>query len=199
MAGIIGKAVRRLLPAGMAWRGNHLLIEGLDAALDRVRDYLRAIVSEARPGSADATIDEWINLLRLSVPVDLPLSGKQAAAAAEWAAIGGQSLEYVNAKIQAVFPDIYIEEVGGAEAGTAGVGEVGAAVTETTNEYTFNYYVYGVYPLYRDFSRLQGIIARIAPLHLVPIYSVTTTDRDVARANIAATGLARCGRTVSQA
>jgi len=139
------------------------------------------IQNEAIPSTADDTIDQWIEMLGIVVDVDASLGTKRAIVADAMAAIGGQSLDYINGRIQSIFPDVYIDED---EAGL-GVGP-----------FTTTYYVRGFYPFASDFIRLQAILDRTAPLHLQAFFDARSVyDGDVARCGIGAVGRAICGRT----
>lgn len=183
MAGLIHTALRRLLPGGRAFRLTGQasnMLDGLADSLCRPRLFLRNVQAEALPATASATIDQWLDLLGISVPAGTTLGDKRKIAAAELTATGGQSLEYINGRLQAIFPNVYVEE---SEDGS-GVGP-----------FTFYYYVRGFYPYASDFLRILSILARIAPLHLVPVYDARSVyDGDVARCRIASTGRAICGR-----
>jgi uncharacterized protein YmfQ (DUF2313 family) len=113
MAGITKTALKRLLPAGPAWNltGQAAQVcEGLGDTLDRPRQFLRAVNSEAIPGTAEATIDQWLELLGITVAENTSLGDKRKVAASAIASIGGQSLDYINDRIKTVFPNAYIDE-----------------------------------------------------------------------------------------
>lgn len=185
MAGLINTALHRLLPRGRAFRltGQAAqVIEGLADSVERQRVFLDGVKSEAIPATATYTIDQWLELYGISVAYDESLGNKQKIAALEASSIGGQSLDYINERVQQIFPDVYIDE----DEDEAGTG---------TGPFTFYYYVRGFYSFASDFVRLSSILARIAPLHDVPIYEVRSVyDGDVARCNIASVGRAICGR-----
>jgi hypothetical protein len=173
--------MRRLLPAGQAFRGGeHLdaIIEALGLSLDRVHDFITAVQAESVPATADKVIDEWLAALGISISADSSLGDKRNIAAATYSSIGGQSLEYISGQVRAVFPNVTIKEI------------------EEIGEFTFFYKVEGNIPYSRDFQKLFALLMRIAPLHLDPVYQVRPVyDGDVARCGIGSTGRAICGRS----
>lgn len=199
MAGVTNTALRRLLPAGRAWALTgqaDQAVEGLGDTLKHPRDFLHSVTDEARPETATETIENWLELLGIEVSASASLAEKRASAASALASIGGQSLDYINERLQAVFPDLYVEELDISESNTAGVGEVGSAEVGLGAAFTFYYYVRGTYPYLRDRARIFGILAKTAPLHLVPVFEAKPTiDSDIARAGIARAGLAVTRRT----
>jgi len=176
MAGLMHTALKRLLPTGRALKfvgQGEQVLEALGTSLERPKEFLRSVQDEALPYTATNTIDEWLELFGIAVPSDTTLEEKRKIAAEAIAAIGGQSIDYINSRIQAVFPNVYIVE-----------------------NTVFTYNVLGFYPYARDFSRIQAIIARTAPLHLVPNYQTRSVyDGDVARCGIGTTGREITGRS----
>lgn len=178
MAGVTESSLKKALPNGRAWnliQDASLVLEGLGVILDRPRMFLKSVTDEARPESSTLMIDEWLALLGIIADVDATLGQKRAVAASALSAIGGQSLDYLNGRIQAVFPDVYLVEGVSAD---------------------FDYFVRGFYPFSRDFVRLSSLLERLAPLHLQPTFeSRPVFDSDVARCYIGAVGKAICGRS----
>jgi hypothetical protein len=176
MAGISARTLRRLLPDGTAFRdGANLLAvaEALGLSMDRAHDFLGGVSAESIPETADATIDQWLDALGLSVPAGSSLGDKRKIASAVYAAIGGQSLDYLNAQVSAAFPNVQIIE------------------TASTTDYR----VVGFLPFARDFLRLAALLTRLAPLHLEAIFQVRSVyDGDVARCGIGTVGRKIVGR-----
>jgi len=173
MADMMTRTLKRLLPSGQAWRGAASVLEGVAVSLTSARAFLRAILDEARPESAENLIDDWLDLLGISVSSAATLGQKRMIAATVYVSVGGQSLQYINERIQEAYPDAYVEERGG----------------------TFYYYVRGFVPFSRDINTIKALLTRIAPLYLDPVYEVRGVyDGDVARCGIGSTGRAICGR-----
>lgn len=198
MGDLIHTALKKLLPRGSLWQVKGQMaqvIEALSLSLERSKLFLVGVQREALPAVSEDMIDEWLELLGVSVPAGTTLHDKQKLAGSAYTAIGGQSFDYVTSKVQEVFANVYIEELSSVESGTAGVGEVGAATTESSGDFALYYYVRGFYPFAADYARVLAILTRIAPLQLVPVWAARSVyDGDVARCAIASTGRAICGR-----
>lgn len=183
MAGLINTAIRRLLPSGRAFRlygSASDLLDGLAESLCLPRVFLDAVQAESIPATSSETIDQWLELLGIRLPASATLGDKRKAASLELTAIGGQSLQYINTRVQELFPNVTILEKND---GT------------TIGPYTFFYYVTGFYPLASDFLRLRAILSRIAPLHMDPVLDARSVyDGDVARCGIGSTGREITGR-----
>jgi hypothetical protein len=169
--------LRRLLPGAVEGQAEQV-VDALGVTLDRPRQFARGVLSESTPATADGTIDQWLELLGLTAPAGATLGDKRKAAASALASIGGQSLDYINARIADVFPDVYVQEP----------DPLGA----------FTYEVKGFYPFSLSFFQLSSIIGRIAPLHLSPVWQVRSVyDGDVARCGIGTAGRKIVGRTTT--
>lgn len=202
MAGLIHTALRRLLPGGMAWRmtgASSNMLDGLADSLARPMAFLRNVQIEALPSTAEATIDEWLALLGVVVQPGATLGDKRKIASAAFTAIGGQSKDYINAKIREVFPNVTIDEPISGESGESGLGECGAATCDGGGGFGLFYYVRGFYRFAREYFTLAAMLVRLAPTHLSAIFEVRSTiDGDVARCGIGSTGRAYCGRRVTE-
>jgi hypothetical protein len=180
MAGLTLTALQRLLPCGRAWRPigqTAEVIEALATYLETPHEFLRAVLDESIPGTATLTLDAWLETLNISVAAGASVGTKRAAIIAELTSLGGQSLDYINDRIQISFPNVYIEEIPGDP---------------------FTYRVAGYYPFSSDFARLWAMLKRLAPLHLTPLLAARSqNDGDVARCGIGRTGIEITGRTVT--
>jgi len=195
MAGLMTKTLRRLMPEGKAWRGTVLLQDGLSVSLDDARSFLTGIVDEARPETAEDFIDEWLELLGISMAESSTLGQKRKTAEAVFVSVGGQSVDYLNSRLRDAYPNAYIDEADSSDTGTAGVGECGDASCESEVAFTLFYYVRGFVPFSRDVNSVKALLTRIAPLHLVPVYEVRGVyDGDVARCGVGSIGRAITGR-----
>jgi len=179
MAGLISNAIKRLLPKGSAWHligKAKLIIDALSVSIERLRDFLAGVILESNVLTADKTINDWTQMFGLSV-ANASLSEKRLLVFTELTALGGQSIHYLNGRIQIVFKNVFLEE------GGAG---------------TFTFLVKGFYPFSYNFVHLLSLLKRLAPLHLQPIYQVRSIfDSDIGRCGIASTGRAFTGRSVS--
>jgi hypothetical protein len=172
MAGLSLAALLRLMPIQTEGQMRQTL-EGLAIPLDTAREWLREIQNEARPATATAeTIDLWIQALGIQAAASLTLGEKRALADSAYSATGGQSVGYITAQVQKLFPNVGLTETG-----------------------AFQYTVGGFYPYARDFLYLLALLQRISPAHLVAVYNVRSVfDGDVARCGIGTVGRAICGR-----
>lgn len=175
MAGLSLTMLMRLLPIKTATQMRAVL-DGLGLSLDRAREFLSEVQTEASPATAtDATIDLWLEALGLTMPAGSTLAEKQQAASTVYSTVGAQTIGYIRDKIQDRFPSV--------------------TITETdTHEYTLG----GFYPYARDFLYLLALTQRISPAHLDAVFNVRVVyDADVARCGIGTVGRAICGRSVT--
>lgn len=175
MAGMSLTMLMRLLPIKTATQMRTVL-DGLGLSLDRARDFLDDVQTEASPATAtDATIDLWLESLGLTMPAGSTLAEKQQAASAFYSTVGAQTIGYIRDKIQGRFPNVTIAETD-----------------------TYKYTLGGFYPYSRDFLYLLALTQRISPAHLDAVFNVRVVyDADVARCGIGSIGRAICGRTTT--
>jgi len=76
------------------------------ASVETLYQTIRAIVTEANPGTAEDTLEQWYEMLGLRYDSTLRLATRQALARQGYVSIGGQSLADLNAAIQVAFPDV---------------------------------------------------------------------------------------------
>lgn len=199
--GVVSRALRALFPRGHAWQlpGRFgLLADGLSESFERLRLFLRAVVGESLPGTAEATLPEWYEALGIPYDPTLSLEQRRARAEGAYTAVGGQSFGYLQERLQAELPETYIlegeiEDVG--VAATSGVGRSGLMRSGAGNPlHTFS--VLGFVETTDEYNRLLAILARIFPLHLSPIIGVSIRSQlGLARSGIAKSGVARSGNT----
>jgi len=202
---ITEKALRRLAPPGKAFRFPGTIgqvISAITLSTERLRTFFLQILTEAIPHTAVITIPAWFQTLGLHYDPTFALSDLQARADAAWSQTGGQSLNYLNAQIQKECPQVYLQEIlfpGGSNfdpgtAGRTGVGRIGLERLSCA-EPTMSYQVQGTVTDRPHYNRLLAILARIAPLHLVPIILLTIlSEQAVARCGIEQVGSARIGK-----
>jgi len=195
---LLSKVIRSLLPRGLAWRlanWGQKLIDGLSAPFGRVHEFLRGVLKESDPSTAEDTIPEWYAMLGLPYDPTLQLKTHHLRLSTTNAAIGGQSLQYVQAQINKELPNITLREIRfnfDSMCGRAICGKALCDQNASTNGTTYTphkYYIDGTVKSANELSRLQALVARIAPLHKDPIYNVS----NLAAQNYAVCGLAVCG------
>lgn len=183
MAQLIERAIARLLPHGPAFSliGQAKNVnDALAAEIDAVRLFLDNARAESIPGTATETLPEWHSTLGLELDATQTTAQQRARTSSVHTAIGGQSLDYLDAQIKKQFPQITIYEI-----------QPGEPVLPFTSEY----WVIGDVNTTREYNRLLGIIERLVPAHLVPNYVVRILSAlTTARCGIATTGRAITGK-----
>jgi hypothetical protein len=199
------KALRRLFPPGHAFKlpGEiGLVITALSLSFERLRAFFKTITTEAIPFYAVLTLPAWYQALGMTYDPTRTLGDLQAQADAAWANTGGQYLNYLNAQIQKELPNVYLSETlsqtqptgwPGMD-GRCNVGRSGLATCSGFDVW-MTYQVNGTVTDRTHYNRLQAILARIAPLHLQPMYNVQImSEQFIARSGIAQTNNARSGK-----
>lgn len=199
---LMQKTLRLALPKGHAWLAPGdagLLVDGIAISFGRLRTFLRGILAESQPLTADSLLPEWFAALGLLYDSTQTLADRQARANMEHTSVGGQSLDYLQTQVNREAPDITILEgsdtVSAGYLGEAGVGEAGIAETGSGTENGYLYYTVLGYVQDRDqYNRLVAILQRIFPLHLQPYnLSIILSEFGLAEAGIAETGVAEAG------
>lgn len=174
---MVRRVLNLLFPPGNAWllRGTlGLLMDGIADSLTRARDFLRGLLRESIPGTAEATLPDWFAALGIAYYASIPLAEQRQQAKAAYTSAGGQSLGYIRDQIQIELPNVYLTE---------------------DEEDVFKFHVLGDVPTSRNYLRLLSIISRIAPAHLEPLYNVRIlAGSNVARCSLGITGVARTGK-----
>lgn len=111
--GIAERTLKRLFPPGRAWwlPGNlALLVEGLAVSLETVRAFLRAVLAESVPWTAEAMLAEWHEALGVRYDPTQSVAFMQRMLDAIWTALGSSTLNALNAQIHKEMP-LYEAEV----------------------------------------------------------------------------------------
>lgn len=205
--GIAGKSFRSLLPP--SWRlGVDLraVIEALGVSFDRMRTFLRGVLTESNPSTAVDTLPEWFDQLGIKYDDTQTLAIKQARAQQTYAALGGQSIGYLNGQLQIAYPDVYLEEVYVENENMVGIGMVGLmmvydypawiAVPPTDGTYpNFYYRVLGEVDDTFDLNGIKNLLDRIMPAPYEPVFAVTIRNlTPTAQVGIGMVGLMMVGR-----
>ena len=176
-------SIKRHLPTGQAWEitGDlKAIIEAACESLADIKDYYDKILDESDPLTADDMIEEWLEMLGIQISSDATLGEKRNFASSIYTSIGGQSFDYIQGAIHQVLANVDLIEL------------------ESGGENIAQYEVSGFMPYSSDRVKIESILARIAPLHCVPVYNVRPVyDGDVAQCNIGIIGRAIVGRDES--
>jgi phage tail protein X len=207
---LMTRVIRRLIPLriGAKFRA---VVDAIAASVETLYQTIRAIVTEANPGTAEDTLEQWYEMLGLRYDSTLRLATRQALARQGYVSIGGQSLADLNAAIQVAFPDVEIEPVRVEETSVVGVAMVGRMeVTDYPSWYSGS--TDGTYPIayYRvtgevndaaERTALLNLLDRIAPAEMEPNTGslVIRNQTETAEVGLAMVGLAQVGRTKEDA
>jgi hypothetical protein len=177
MAGLIRNALTRLLPNGHAWRPATMTSAVLDAlaeSIDRVLAFLSDVRAESTPRTATNTIGEWYASMGIKYTPTIDLTTARGQIDSAYTSVGGQSIGYLNDQVKKQFPGVSIEEQGS----------------------DFSYLVFGDVNTTNDYSSLLGLIDRLAPLHLAPVFNIRIIETlTTAYTGISIAGKARTGNT----
>ena len=200
---IIKRALRLLFPPGHAWTLTGTLgdlVDALAMSFSRLRTFFRGILTESLPGTAEETLPEWYESQGLEYNPTLPLAKRQKRAESAYVATGGQGFNYLQDRLQAELPEVYITESTGEDsAGVAAITGIARCGIERCGKgiLLHSFLVQGYVEDSGEYNRLLSILARIFSLHLAPIMGVTNKSiLGIDRCGIGRTGTARCGNVV---
>ncbi len=194
--------VEKLIPKkGFLWRifpGDFAdLLLALNEEPKRIRDYLQTVVRESNPGTAIDTQEDWYQQFGLFFKDTKSLEEKQAETLERYIALGDQDIVYLQDQVtKAGFLNITLSENAPPPASTSnvcGVARTGAAVCWAGGglgaNWIFYYNVTGTVDNDQELIRLQGLLQKLAPGHLVPDFSVISSDNVC---GVAVCGVATC-------
>jgi len=177
----------------------------LGLALGRAYEYLQKVLTESNPGTAVDTLPDWYKQLGIQYDHTQLLSNRQQQARQRWTATGGQSLDYLESQIQTAFPYVFLEKVSVSDINMCGIGECGELECEgypswvppefhDGTEPTALLWLRGELTSDQDLDRLVGLLERIAPGEMEPVFSLTIlSDTETSECGVAVCGLAECG------
>ncbi len=167
---------------------------GLGVTLERPRTAARAVLTEARPGTAVVLLPEWAEAWGIRYDPMLPVAETQARLAAMETALGDVTLNELQAQLDQELPGLVVSEPSASsEAGVeeAGVGICAADATEVSTVY---YDVNGSLITEEQELRLLAVLQHFAPLHLVPHVLLTIEGlSSTSEAGEAVCGMDECG------
>lgn len=210
MPDLLQKTTRASFPKGHPWTLSGLfgqLIDGVAKTFTRVRDLAFLAIRESRPGSSETQNENWYSEFNVTYDSSLPLAERQARISQIYTAIGGQNLDYIQAEVAKVFPDIIIEEYL-VQAGLfmTGIGMTGQMMTSNYPSWIPAEYQDGTYPVWLcrvrgtvdsvdDLRRLGDILQKTAPGTHIPVFDDDVLDAPAtSMAGLAKMGLAKSGR-----
>jgi len=203
------RTLRSLFPSGYAWplAGQFgQVIDALSVSLDRARDFLRGVLTESNPGTADDTLPQWFDQLGITYDETQLKSALRSRARQAFTAVGGQSKSYIESVLQLAYPGVSLTEVEIEPVNMAGVGMVGQMQTTNYQSWIPVSAQDGTYPVYYyrvvgevstpyDLNGIQNILDRIAPLTHIAVFDVTVLGiTDTAQVGLGVTGLAEVGK-----
>jgi len=194
--------VEKLIPKkGFLWRifpGYFAdLLFALNAEPKRIRNYLQAVIRESNPGTAIDTQEDWYQQYGLIYKDTKSLEEKQGETLERYMALGDQNIVYLQDQVEkAGFLNITLSENAPpplASSNVCGVARTGAAVCWAGGAFganwIFYYFVIGTVDNDQEFNRLKALLEKLAPGHLVPDFSVISSDNVC---GVAVCGVATC-------
>jgi uncharacterized protein YmfQ (DUF2313 family) len=203
------KALLNSLPKGHPWRakgnfGN--LVEGLSLSLDRIRIFLRGVITESNPSTAVDTLEDWFSRLGIAYDATQTLTARQKRVNQEFASVGGVNKIYVESILNISYPDVSIEAAVIPTWLMAGVAQAGKAMAYDYPSWVpvegqdgrypvFYYRVTGVVQTPYDLKGVRNILDRIAIAEQEPVFQITVLGiTDTAQAGLGVAGLAEAGK-----
>lgn len=200
---LMTRVIRRLYVSIFGDRFRSLM-DAIAGAVEEARAYNAATVREANAGSASDTLAEWYAQLGLPYDPTLPEQLLRRQARQAWTATGGQALGVLNDQVQIAFPDVTLVRVIIEDENMCGEGEcnemecthypswlpVGA---QDGSEPVHYYLVEGGVEQNEELTRLNGLLDRIGPAEMEPVYQVDVlSDSETSQCGVAVCNLAEC-------
>ena len=204
--GIAEKSLRSLISKLKTGVDFSALVDALAVSFERLRAFLRGVLTESNPGTADDTMEEWYTQLEIDYDATKNLSELQARAKQAHTSVGGSSIGYLNEQIQIAYPDVFLEEVTIAQEQMAGFGMAGLMMASNYPSWLVSPPVDGTYPIFYfrvlgavdytwDLFGIQNLLDHIMPGPYEPVFAVTIRNlTPTAMAGIGMSGLMMAGR-----
>ena len=179
---LINQALKILLPPRLIDPNdaeNEKLVNGTEAAIERVRQFVSDVRTEAIPRTAVETLEMWYEALDLNYNPSEPLEVRQRRIATIITSIGGQDPAYLRRQLQSEFPDVDFQERTGADIGQP----------------AWSYYsLTGTVDTEQEQEELLTLVGRLFPAHLEYIDLVEVAETfNWAVCGVGRVGVARCG------
>lgn len=147
----IGVVIRRLIPRNTFGASFLVVLNAIAGAVQGAFNAARSILKESNPGTADSSLQEWYRQLAIKYDPGLPVEVLQKEARQRAVAMGSQTLDSIRDTLQIAFP--YLE----VEAHTPDLSPV-------------QYRVYGEITDESQIKKFQGLIRRIGPAEMEPLF-----------------------------
>jgi len=202
--------LKSLFPKGSPWNllGDFgKIITGIGISINRVYEFAIQTIAESNTKTTIDLQNEWFNALGIKNDLALSITEKQGILNANYVGTGGQSREYIEKKIQEVFPNISIQEYLFPFTFMVGIGMVGQIQTTNYPSWIPLSAQDGSYPVYyfkvlgsvenvTQYLILQDLIKRYAPLTHIPVYINISFNIDSGVVGIGQTGISQVGRNI---
>lgn len=200
---IVRRALRQLIPQSVFGERLLIVVDALANAMEAAYQAARGIVRESIPSRATETLDRWFRMLNIPFDPTLPEDLNQRLARQAWTASGGQSKDALDAQIQVAFPDVEITQVTIDLSEMVPLAECGVVQCfdypswyggpKTGEEPVAYYFVTGEIEQFEELQRLTGLISRIGPAEMEPVFQISVaSDTETSQAGIAQCNLAEC-------
>ena len=204
--GIAEKSLKSLIGKLKTGVDFSALIDALAVSFERLRVFLRGILTESNPGTADDTLEEWFEQLEISYDPTQSTETLQKRAKQAETSVGESNIDYLNTQIQISYPDVYLEEVYIYNEQMAGYGMAGLMMASSYPYWLVSPPTDGTYPNFYfqvlgetdstfDLFGIQNLLDHIMPAPYEAVYSVTIRNlTPTAMAGIGMSGLMMAGR-----
>jgi hypothetical protein len=197
-----------MFPGGHPWtfiKEFGAIIKGIGKSIGRAIQYVDQSKNEANPLMANDTLPDWYSALGIRYDETQTLVNRQRRASQVFTAIGGQSLDYVQSRVQVAFPDITLEEYKLPYTNMVGLGMVGQMqvtdypgwIPAPSQDGTYPIYLYKVTGTVENvfqFLQLQDILVKIAPLRLEPVFVDINFEFELGVVGLGQVGAMQVGR-----
>ena len=190
--GVVATCLRLLMPRGRPWAlavDGEKLFEGIGVTLERPRAAARAVLSEARPGTAVLMLPEWCLALGVKYDPTTAVADLQARLDAIDTALADMTLNELNEQMHKEIPAVSIAEMLTAgDTSECGIAECGGDECNSTTSGAdidpYQYLVYGTVVNDTEYARVLSVVQHYAPLHLIMQTNIV---------NLSASGTSECG------
>lgn len=204
--GIAEKSLKSLISKLNTGTDFKALIDALAVSFERLRVFLRGVLTESNAGTAVDTLEEWYTQLEISYDPTQSTEVLQKRAKQAVTSVGRSDIDYLNSQIQISYPDVYLQEVYIDNELMAGYGMAGLMMASsypawltpapTDGSYpNFYYQVLGEVDNTWDLYGIENLLDHIMPAPYEPVYNVTIRNlTPTAMAGIGMSGLMMAGR-----
>ena len=204
--GIAEKSLKSLIGKLKTGVDFSALVDALAVSFERLRVFVRGILTESNAGTADDTLEEWYLQLGISYDPSQLTETLQARAKQAQTSVGRSDIAYLNEQIQIAYPDVLLEEVFIEPEFMAGFGMAGLMQASDYPSWLVSPPTDGTYPNFYfrvlgevdttfDLFGIINLLDHIMPAPYEPVFAVTILNlTPTAMAGIGMTGLMMAGR-----